>query len=281
VNAPAFAERMAEYAAQGFNYFKLDNLTTSCRNPRHGHRVGKYAQVGLTDAFIAVMETARRAQPEVMINITVGSWPSPWWLLYCDVVWRSGMDFGFAGAGSKRQRNITYVDTILYRRLRQDRAQFPLHSLMTHGIIKGRRQSFDEEGENLRDFSDDVFMYFSRGVMMQELYVSPDLLSPREWEVLARGIRLAREWAAPLHEMEMVLGDPARGEVYGFVSASPGPRLLVLRNPREQTQSLPAEAQTLLLAAGGQAFCRVLYSSTSRPCEASLDPLEVRVMVSE
>jgi hypothetical protein len=269
----AFAERMVQYENDyKVNYFKLDNLSTICSSPFHGHRAGPYARAGLTDAFIAVLKEARAARPTVMINFTVGSWLSPWWLEYADVLWRGGLDFGFAGEGSPRQRNITYVDKILYQRLRVEQSQFPVSSLMTHGVIKGRRQSFGETGENLRDFSDDVWMYFSRGVMMQELYLSPDLLSEKEWQALAQAITFARENAAVLSSAEMSGGDPGKGEVYVFVHELGDNKILALRNPALQQQEIPED---LLRSSSA---CRIVYSSFSDQPFSSLAPLETRII---
>jgi hypothetical protein len=277
----AFTGRMVEYVKEcGVNYYKLDNLNTTCKNPRHGHRVGKYDQAGLTDAFIETLKKTREADPEVMINFTVGSWLSPWWLMYADVLWRGGMDYGFAGPGSRRQQNITYVDKVLYKRLRAEKSQFPLSSLMTHGIIKGRRQSFGEHGENLRDFADDVWMYLGRGVMMWELYLSPDMLSEREWKTLADAILFAREHADLLARSEMVLGGPEAGQVYGFYHQRGDERLVALRNPLDREQGLPPEAADRYLprvetSSGG---CRVVYSSMDKAADSPLTPFEVRVI---
>lgn len=271
-----FGDRMVEYERENrVNYFKLDNLKTTCRNQAHGHRAGKYGQVGLTDAFIEVLEKARQARPEVMINFTVGSWLSPFWLRWADVLWRGENDFGFAGEGSLREQSVTYVDQVLYRRLRVENSQFPISSLMTHGVIKGRRQSFGETGENLGEFSDDVWMYFGRGVMMQELYLSPDLLSPREWQVLASAITFAREHADLLADSEMILGDPRKGEVYGFLHARAEEKIVVLRNPRKVPPSIAAGPELELPPAS----CRVVYSSRNQGVSAPLQPLETRVIL--
>lgn len=273
-----FAGRMTEYIKEyNVNYYKLDNLTTSCPAPWHGHRIGRYGQVGLTDAFIRVMEETRRAAPDVMINITRGAWMSPWWLLYADVVWRGGMDYGSRGEGSRRQRSITYVDSLLYKRLRDEEAQFPLSSVMTHGIIKGAYQSLGEEGENLRDFSDDAWMYFGRGVAMWELYLSPELISESEWEVLAQAIRFSRDNWELLADSEMVLGDPASDEVYGFFHKKDESKLLVIRNPGESEAPFPGEAADLIPRGGGA--CSVVYSSVNRGASDPLSPLEARLVL--
>ncbi len=234
-----FKNRMITYMRQDeVNYFKLDNLTTSCGNKRHGHRVGKYGQVGLTDSFIDILDAVRAENPEVMLNITRGAWLSPWWLMHADVVWVGGMDYFYSGKGTKRQRAINYRDRVMHQRFGKEESQFPLNSLMTHGIIKGRKQMLGEKDESLKDFQDDCIMYFGRGVMMWELYLSPDTLSQEEWEFLARTIKWARENWPVLARSRMVLGDPALEQVYGYWHELGGNALLFVRNPKDKPQQV-------------------------------------------
>ena len=61
----------------------------------------------------------------------------------------------------------------------------PVSGLMIHGIIKGRLNFLGGKDESLDSFTNEVMMYFGRGVMMWELYVSPDLLSDNEWNAIA------------------------------------------------------------------------------------------------
>jgi hypothetical protein len=270
----AFGDYLTGYMRDyGANYFKFDNIDSKCRSTRHGHRTGEYAQVARTDAFIGIMERARAENPDVAINITVGSWLSPFWTLWCDFVWRTGWDFKFAGPGSLRQQSITYVDTILYEKLRVENLQFPINSLMTHGLIKGRRQNFGESRDTPpRDFFDDLWMYFGRGVMMQELYLSPELLTDAEWKELARAIKWSHAHYRLLANSEMILGDPRKIELYGFAHELDGERLLVLRNPALSSADAPASALA------GEGGWTVVYSSSGKQPQDRFDPQEVRVL---
>ncbi|OGP61608.1 MAG: hypothetical protein A2V67_01720 [Deltaproteobacteria bacterium RBG_13_61_14] len=258
-----FKNQMLKYAREnGVNYFKLDNLTTRCPYRHHGHRVGRFGQAGLTDAFIEVIDAVKHENPAIMINITRGAWLSPWWLRHCDVVWPGGLDYYYQGEGSKRQQSITYRDTILYQRLRVEGAQFPIHSLMTHGIIKGRLQDLGDQGENLRDFSDDAVMFFGRGVMMWELYGTPATLSAGEWQFLQDTVAWARQNAELLKNSRMVLGDPGQGRVYGYAHRLGKQGLLVVRNPAAKEQSLELNWSELLGPEFAQAQpAELVYSS--------------------
>lgn len=268
----AFGDYLTGYQRDyGVNYFKFDNIDSNCKSTRHGHRAGEYSQVALTDAFIGVMKRAREVNPDVAINITVGSWMSPFWTIWCDFVWRTGWDWKLAGVGSERQQSITYVDTILYEKLRVEDLQFPVNSLMTHGVIKGLRQNFNEANPP-RDFFDDIWMYFGRGVMMQELYLSPELLTDAEWKELARAITWSHQNYRLVSKAEMILGDPRKLEVYGFRSKLGKETALVLRNPSLIEKPAPAEE------IGACGAWQMVYASTGAAATDSLGAFETRVL---
>ena len=68
----------------GVNHFKFDGIAT-----------GSYASGGGeyildTEAMRRLMLELRREDPTVYINLTTGSWPSPFWLRYADSLWRQG-----------------------------------------------------------------------------------------------------------------------------------------------------------------------------------------------
>ena len=74
-------------------------------------------------------------------------------------------------------------------------------------------------------------MYFGRGVMMWELYVSPELLSNREWEAIASAIKWAKENKDVLTKTKMILGDPLKREPYGYTHFTKDKGIILLRNP--------------------------------------------------
>jgi hypothetical protein len=283
-----FRESMIKYMREyGVNYYKLDNLTTSCPNPRHGHRTGRYGQAGLTDAFIDILDAARAENPDVMLNITRGAWLSPWWLMHADVVWVGGMDYGYAGKGTKRQRSITYRDRIMYKRFGQEKAQFPINSLMTHGIIKGGKALIGGKDESLKGFKDLCIMYFGRGVMMQELYLSPDTLSREEWEFLAKTIKWAEENWELLSKSRMVLGNPAQDEIYGYWHELDNQAMIVLRNPDDIQKSITLIWSQLLENKNMEVKLRevlypgkedIIYETIKAGMELSLKPFQTAVI---
>ena len=197
------------------------------------------------DAAIHLIGELRAKKPDIYINLTTGTYPSPFWLLYADSIWRGGDDHSFAGVGSNRQRWITYRDSQTYRWVIEEGPLFPLNSLMLHGMIFARdaERLGDDPGH---DFADEVHSYFGTGTQLQEMYITPSLLSSQDWDVLAEAAKWSRANGAALKDAHWIGGDPARLEVYGFASWSPEKAIVTLRNPSDQPQEFNADIPALL-----------------------------------
>jgi len=208
----------------GINQFKLDGTGSPDKVTPGSDFDSDFA------AAIALIDDLRAIKPDLFINLTTGTWPSPFWLRTADSIWRGGEDHSFNGVGSNRQRWITYRDGDTYGGVVRQGPLFPLNSLMLHGMIyarKARGLNTDPHG----DFADEVHSYFSTGTGLQEMYISPELLSEKDWDTLADTAKWARANAVTLRDSHWIGGDPARGEVYGWASWSPGHAIVTLRNP--------------------------------------------------
>lgn len=86
------------------------------------------------EALLLLTRKLRSINPDLYLSLTVGTWPSVYWLYYGDAIWRAGNDFGFAGTGSKRQQWITYRDAESYKNVVKRAPFYPLNSVMLHGI---------------------------------------------------------------------------------------------------------------------------------------------------
>ncbi len=196
-------------------------------------------------AAIHLIGELRAKKPDLYVNLTTGTYPSPFWLLYADSIWRGGDDHSFAGVGSNRQRWITYRDSQIYRWVVEEGPLFPINSLMLHGMIFARyaeRLGVDPG----HDFPDEVHSYFGTGTQLQEMYITPSLLSSNDWDVLAEAAKWSRNNAQTLKDSHWIGGDPARLEVYGWASWSREKAILTLRNPSDHPQDFTASLATLL-----------------------------------
>ena len=238
-------------AQYGINQFKLDGTGSPDKVTPGSEFDSDFG------AAIALIGDLRQAQPDLFINLTTGTWPSPFWLRTVDSIWRGGEDHAFAGEGSNRQRWITYRDADTYGGIVRLGPLFPLNSLMLHGIIYARHaQGLDRDPGD--DFADELWSYFASGTGLQELYISPDLLSERNWDELAAAAKWSRARAETLRDSHWIGGDPARGEVYGWASWSPERAVIALRNPGGHPQSLTLDlAAALELPKGAARSWRV------------------------
>jgi hypothetical protein len=233
----ALKESLADLVTTaGVGYLKHDYNYFFCAAPDHGHATTEDAsREAIADALIEIFEHTRALAPDVYITPTSGMWLSPWWLRHCETVWpRHCVDWAYEKkplAIEPRDWEMTYRDSRIHMNLREDRAQFPLSAIMTLGIIDGRLNRLGGANEPLRKWVDNAMLCMARGTMLKELYLSPDLVTPAQWDALASALHWAESRADVLVEGEMILGDPARGETYGYRHEAAGRTIICLRNP--------------------------------------------------
>lgn len=276
----------------GVVFFKFDGMGEG--GSGSGHTGG--ASVGLSNDIQAVLELSRdlhRERPDVYISATCGTWASPFWLLYADSIWRQGGDSGHHGEGDTRQQWITYRDKFCYERVAQAGPLYPHNSLMLHGILIGNRKNrapagmlFDE-----KSIADEIWTFFASGTCLQELYITPGLMTDSMLDELARAAKWARSNADTLIDTHWVGGNPGEGEVYGRASWQPGKGILVLRNPSGKAQDFSITPETAFELPEGvrnPVTLQAVYDRgrqlVSGPLEATqqieirLEPFEVVVM---
>jgi hypothetical protein len=223
----------------GVNQFKFDGTGNVA------HAIPGSAFDSDFDAMIALIGDLRVARPDLYINLTTGTYPSPFFLRYADSIWRGGEDHDFAGVGSDRQQWITYRDADTYRGIVRQGPLFPLNALMLHGLVYARhanRLMTDPGG----DFASEIHAYFGTGTQLQEMYVTPSLLTAENWDTLAETARWARARAATLVDTHWVGGDPAALEAYGHAAWGGGRGVLVLRNPKDAPQTIALDVAEAL-----------------------------------
>jgi hypothetical protein len=244
LSGPKYYERFRDVCLkmmreQGVNQFKFDG-TGNVNHVVPGSRFDSDF-----DAMIHLIGELRTAKPDIYINLTTGTTASPFWLRYADSIWRGGEDDALTGVGTKRERWITYRDAQTYERVVARGPLFPLNSLMLHGIIYARYNPRlkDDPGD---DFANEVRSYFGTGTQLQEMYLTPELLSKKNWDVLAEAARWSRKNAEVLKDTHWVGGDPDWLQVYGWASWSKEKSILVLRNPSDKPQEITLDLATVL-----------------------------------
>jgi hypothetical protein len=192
------------------------------------------------EAAIALIETLRREKSDLYVNLTTGTYPSPFWLRWADSIWRGGEDHDFAGRGSKRQQWITYRDADTFANVVTRGPLFPINSLMLHGLIFARSAK-DLQTDPQNDFPSEIRSYFGTGTQLQEMYITPRLLTPAHWDALAESAKWSRRNAATLADTHWIGGDPAQLQPYGWASWSPKGGILTMRNPSDKVQAMSVD----------------------------------------
>ena len=224
---------------QGVNQFKLDG-TGNADKVFPGSRFNSDF-----DAAIHLIDDLRAARPDLFINVTTGTYPSPAWLIYADSIWRGGQDHAFTGVGTSRQRWMTYRDRETYQNIVIGGPLFPLNAVMLHGLIyAAHAPGLDSDPNN--DFPAEVHSYFGSGTALQEMYITPALLSPANWDTLAEAANWSRANADVLKDSHWIGGDPGRLDVYGWAAWSPRKAIITLRNPSDWAQDFVVDLRHAL-----------------------------------
>lgn len=210
----------------GANFFKFDGLARS---------------VNETEAMLRLTRALRASKPDLFISITTGTWPSPFWLWYGDSTWRGGGDMGFHGAGSRREQWITYRDMETYRNVVKAAPLYPINSLMTQGFAHARYGTAAEVGSDPEEIRRELESFFASGTCLQELYVTPEKMTARNWDDLAETAKWAHANADVLVDTHWVGGDPGKNEPYGWASWSRRKGILALRNPGTEPASITVD----------------------------------------
>jgi len=233
------------------NYFKFDGIGSG------GVPSGVPPEfAGDVEALLRLIGELRAARADLFVNVTTGTWPSPYWLWYGDSTWRSGRDWGTCGWGSKRQQQVTYRDNQTYHNVVQRAPLYPINSLMTQGVMFAHH-GLPKERDGLVA---DIRAFFASGTNCQELYITPSLLDAPAWDALAEAARWSRENADVLVDTHWVGGDPEKGEVYGWASWSPRKAILALRNPKDTPGAIALDVGKALELPQGAARSYTLRS---------------------
>lgn len=187
------------------------------------------------DAAIHMISDMRKANNNLYINLTTGTQATPSWLFYADSIWRGGDDVNYYGPGTKVKQWLTYRDAETYRSIVMKGPLFPLNSLMLYGIIYAKQAKY-LASQSEQDFADQVWSYFATGTQLQEMYITPELLSDNNWQVLASAANWAYENQAILFDSHWIGSDPTKLAIYGWVAWASNKSIISLRNPSDKPQ---------------------------------------------
>lgn len=239
-NRAAMKQRLKELITNvGVNYFKHDFNTLKSKaenghapDERHGHE----AEV---DAMFELLDWEYACNPEIFVNVTSGVWFSPWLLARCNTIWMLAHDDGAGESGPEPSNFLhqqSYRDEVIYVPWGQpaSRPLLPVSQLMTHGIICGPhsvgRKYNNIREDSLEGWASGVMLYYMRGTLLQEWYITPQDLSRPQWDALGRTSRWFKEHEKTLANAVFWGGDPAQGEPFGYAAWNGERGIVSMRN---------------------------------------------------
>lgn len=229
----------------GVNYYKCDYNVFACDLPGHGHPSGAAGREAQIDAYIEVLQAIKAADPQCHIAITSNMWLSPWWIRYADWVWLGGSDMDSAKVRNltPQDGNTTYRDAVMFEDFREKQYVFPYANVMTHGF-------WEMAGVPYAKFQDDVVMTIGRGITKWEILNDPNSMDDKRWAFMGRAMRWGRANWDLLSHTQMILGNPGKGEIYGYAHLGRGAALIFLRNPDLESKPLALSLRDIGLLPG-------------------------------
>jgi hypothetical protein len=226
---------LGEYVTRNkVNYLKCDYLTFACEDPTHGHGIGPAGREAQIDGLMDIFRHVKRLAPDCRIAITTGAWLSPWWLTCTDYIWLGGND----GGELKEVKNLTpqdsgisYRDSVMYDDYMDKQYVFPHWALMTHGFWEWGSPTFEK-------FQDDVMMVIARGIAKYEILNSPSIMDEKRFAFLGKAIRWGKANWDILSDTRMILGNPTKGEVYGYSHLGRNAAIVFVRNPKIESRNV-------------------------------------------
>lgn len=197
------------------------------------------------EGLLRIITELRKIKPDLYFSLTVGTWPSPYWLRFGDAVWRAGQDFGTTGAGNLREQWLNYLDEQVYKNVVLRSKLYPLNALMNHGIDVATNGYPKPLPNDYKSLSEDIWSFFGDGTALQELYLNPHLLTADEWDLLAKAIHWSNAHKDILADVHWVGGDPLKG-IYGYAAWNPHGGTLMLRNPTNELKTFTFSLQKVL-----------------------------------
>ncbi len=224
---------------------KLDFSRFTCNNPYHGHLPGKYSEEQSIRKLADMLRQVREVNPELVVLAYNGysdglAWiddtiaisgqyaTSPWWLSIVDMIYCGDPRPSNVPTPHLRHSITCYTD---HQVLQFKHAGLEWRCIDDSGVLLGKTSSIYHLGKE--DWRDSWIMGLCRGHLNPMLYGDLTLLDEADVEFLQATLDLFTKRIEVFAHPRPVGGDPASGDVYGWLCGQPNGemQILALHNP--------------------------------------------------
>lgn len=234
--ANSFAHHIRE---NGARLLKFDNLTTQCNNPRHEHLPGIYSTEAIIDGVIECYRALDVASPEVFIMLYWG-YRSPWWLLYGDTMFETGVEMEAASPG---HMPAPYARDGVTRKLDQGHMfarDVPWLGTDSLGVWLSHWGGWNS-GIGTERWEPGFVMDICRGSALAQPWSDPGWLTLPERRQMGQFIALMKARPQCFVNSRLIVGDPWKDEPYGYCCADGQRAILAINNGTWQDRTVQLE----------------------------------------
>lgn len=205
---------------------KFDDAMAICHNPKHGHLPGIYSTEAIQSAEIAMLQAFDRECPDILLILYWGH-RSPWWLLYGDVLFESGL---FLEASTPASFPTLYARDGVTVAL--DQAGYWCEDVPKLGKDSLGVWLSDwawNSSINKERWQEGVVMDLCRGSLLFQLWSDYEWLSAEERKQAALFIELLKKGEDCFRYPRLIMGNPWNHEPYGYCCSN-GERTFISLN---------------------------------------------------
>lgn len=200
--------------ANGVRLVKFDDCFSQCSNPAHAHLPGIYGNEATIEGTIDCYRALDAACPELFIILYWG-YRSPWWLLFGDTIFETGVEMEACSPG---HMPAPFVRNAVIRKIDQGRVyarDLPALGSDTLGIWLSHWGGWNN-GIGTEHWQDGFVMDICRGHALAQLWTDPDWLTPPERRQVHEFIALMKSNPVCFTNGRLLFGDPWKNEPYGY-----------------------------------------------------------------
>jgi hypothetical protein len=212
----------------GVRLLKFDNFRGECSNPRHDHLPGVYANEANHESLIEFYRALDAECPDVFIMLYWG-YRSPWWLLFGDTMFETGVQMEAASPG---HLPAPFIRDGVTRKLDQGHVyakDVPWLGTDTCGVWLSHWIAWNS-GIGTERWQEGFVMDICRGNALAQPWSDPEWLTPIERRQMGEFIALMKARPQCFINSRLILGDPWKMEPYGYICSDGQRAFLAINN---------------------------------------------------